>query len=451
MNKKEPTSKTSLTRRDFIRSTAITGAGLMLGRAALAQQTSPTPPKVDELHVALIGAGSQGRVLLAACLKIPGIRFKAVCDIWSYSQTYASNILKKYDQPVNIYTDYQEMLDKEKDLDAVLIATPDWVHAEQTIACLKAGKHVYCEKEMSNTLEGARQMVLAARETKKLLQIGHQRRSNPRYLHAKRIIEKDKILGRITHFQGQWNRSVDQSQDLGWPKKYEIDRATLAKYGYESMEQFRNWRWFKKYSGGAIADLGSHQIDIFNWFLGVPPKAVLASGGLDYYKGREWYDNVMVIYEYATSTGTVRGHYQVLNTTSFGGYYELFMGDEGSLMISEDPNIGFFTREVVAKKREWEDDATKVSKMGKEAIELKIGETRKATGKADATTLKMEEDIKKPIHQPHLENFFEAIRKGTPLNCPAEEAYATAVTVLKVNDAVVAGKRLEFKPEEFKV
>ena len=448
MSEKETKERPGLTRRDFIATAAATGAGLLLTRGAFGQEAKP---KANDINVALIGAGSQGRVLLAACLKIPGVRFKAVCDIWPYGQTYASNILKKYDQPVNVYADYQEMLAKEKDFDAAIIATPDWMHAEQTIACLKAGKHVYCEKEMSNTLEGAKSMVLAARETGKLLQIGHQRRSNPRYWHAKRLIEKDKVLGRVTHVYGQWNRSVDQSQDLGWPPKYEMDKATLAKYGYESMAQFRNWRWFKKYSAGAIADLGSHQIDIFNWFLGVPPQNVVASGGLDYYKDREWYDNVMAIYQYGPQAGTVRGFYEVVNSTSFGGYYEAFMGDEGTLAISEDTNVGYMMREVRAKKREWEDDAAKVSKMGKDAIELKIGETRRAGGKKDAQSLKMAADLQKPIHQPHLENFFDAIRNGTPLNCQAEVAYETAVTVLRVNQAVADGKRLEFKPEDFKV
>ena len=448
MSEKETNEKLELTRRDFIRSAAVTSAGILLTRGAFAQEAKP---KVNDLNVALIGAGSQGRVLLAACLKIPGVRFKAVCDVWPYSQTYAANILRKYDMPVNVYPDYQEMLAKEQGLDAVIIATPDWVHAEQTLACLKAGKHVYCEKEMANTLEGAKQMVLAARQSGKLLQIGHQRRSNPRYWHGKRLIEKDKILGRIAHVYGQWNRSVDQSQDLGWPQKYEMDKATLSKYGYDSMMQFRNWRWFKKYSAGAIADLGSHQIDIFNWFLGVPPQNVVASGGLDYYKDREWYDNVMAIYQYGPQSGTVRGFYEVVNSTSFGGYYEAFMGDEGTLVLSEDTNIGYMMREVRAKKREWEDDASKVSKMGKDAIELKIGETRRADGKKDAQSLKMAADLQKPIHQPHLENFFDAIRNGTPLNCPPEVAYETAVTVLRVNEAVAEGKRLEFKPEDFKV
>ncbi|MBM4047077.1 MAG: twin-arginine translocation signal domain-containing protein, partial [Planctomycetes bacterium] len=167
-----------VTRRDFLRSAAATGAGLVLTRAALAQEAAPKPA---DLNVAVIGTGSQGRILMDACLKIPGIRFKAVCDIWPYSQKYASGILKAYNQEANVYEDYRDMLAKEKDLQAVVIATPDFVHAEQTIACLKAGIHVYCEKEMSNDLAQAKQMVLTARQAGKQLQIGHQRRSNPRY------------------------------------------------------------------------------------------------------------------------------------------------------------------------------------------------------------------------------------------------------------------------------
>ena len=120
-----------------------------------------------------------------ACLKIPNIRFRAVVDVWeAYNLRRAHRMLQKFGHKANAYIDYREMLAKEKGLDAVLIATPDFWHAEHTVECLKAGLHVYCEKEMSNTLEGARRMVLAARQTKKLLQIGHQRRSNPRYLHS---------------------------------------------------------------------------------------------------------------------------------------------------------------------------------------------------------------------------------------------------------------------------
>ena len=457
-------SRRGISRRDFLATTAAAGAGFWLTSPLRAAEPAS---KNDELRIAIIGAGTQGMVLLENCLKIPGVRFVAVCDIWSYSQRYASRRLKKaYNQEVTTYEDYREMLDKEKALDAVIVATPDWMHAEHSIACLQAGKHVYCEKEMSNSLELAKQMVLAARQTGKLLQIGHQRRSNPRYLMFKeKLLDEAKILGQITHINGQWNRSVASTGPLGFPKAYEIDAATLQKYGYENMDHFRDWRWYKKYGAGPIADLGSHQIDIFGWFLGCTPRSVLASGGIDYYKNAEWYDNVMAIYEYDTPAGVVRAFYQVLSTTSSRSYYEVFMGVDGTLQISEDSHKCRLYAEGHLKKdkigdhpwKPWvdkkyivqfEDPAAEKPKETKSEMDA-ILEIYGPSPKPTQFLLTLTKDP--PYHRPHLENFFDAIRRGTPLNCPPEVAYETAVTVLTVNDAVAAGKRIDFKPEEFKV
>jgi len=192
--------------------------------AASAARPAPAAD-LSAINLALLGAGAQGEVLLNAMLRIPGLRFRAVCDIWKeYNQKRAVNTLRKYKFEVNGYEDYREMLDKEKDLDAVVIATPDFWHAPHAVDCLRAGKHVYCEKEMSNTLEGARSMVLAAREAGKLLQIGHQRRSHPRYLHCReKLLLEAGLLGRIVTVNGQWNRAV--SPDLGWPERYAIPEA----------------------------------------------------------------------------------------------------------------------------------------------------------------------------------------------------------------------------------
>ena len=115
-------------------------------------------------------------------------------------------------------------------------------------------------------------MVAAARETGKLLQIGHQRRSNPRYLHCyEKLLGEAKLLGRIVTVNGQWNRAV--APDLGAPDRYVIPEARLKQYGFKDMHQFRNWRWYKGLGGGPIVDLGSHQIDIYSWFLGANPSA----------------------------------------------------------------------------------------------------------------------------------------------------------------------------------
>jgi len=443
----------TMDRRSFLRSSAAVGAGLAFAPYVFGQETGGKPA---DINVALLGAGAQGQVLLDACLKIPGIRFKAVCDIWeAYNQRRVSRLLKRYRHEHNTYVDYQDMLANEKDLDAVIIATPDFWHADHAVACLKAGLHVYCEKEMSNTLEGARRIVQAAKETEKLLQIGHQRRSNPRYIHCyENLIKNAKLLGRITTVNGQWNRTKAACEDLGWPEKAEIDKATLQKYGFESMQQFRNWRWYKGLGGGPIVDLGSHQIDIYSWFLQTNPKSVMASGGVDYWKGHDWYDHVMVVYEYQTNEGMVRAFYQTITTNSGQGYFETFMGVEGTLLISESAARGTVYREAWVPAENW----ARWVKMGYiTAIEQEEQEPA-ATGavldvrespKPPSYDLSVTMD--KPYHQPHLENFFDAIRGKAKLNCPADVGYETAVTVLKVNEAVEKACKLEFKPEEFKV
>jgi predicted dehydrogenase len=320
---------------------------------------------------------------------------------------------------------------------------------------MEAGLDVYCEKEMSNSLDKARDMVLAQRRTGKLLQIGHQRRSNPRYIHAiDGLVHGEKLIGRVTQANGQWNRA--KSEDLGWPKRYTIPPETLQKYGYDSMSHFRNWRWYKKYGGGPIVDLGSHQIDIFTWVFGHAPKSVMASGGIDFYHHHEWYDNVMAIYEYENEEGVSRAFYQVLTTTSNGGFYETFMGEDGSLVISEVPPRGnHFLREVHANQDRWD----QLAKNGQ--LVAYEDETSAETEETDTLAdVRLSKDLgawdlpivlNKPVHQPHLENFFDAIRKGTPLSCPAEVGYETAVEVLTVNRAVELGQRVDFKPEDFVV
>jgi hypothetical protein len=108
-------------------------------------------------------------------------------------------------------------------------------------------------------------------------------------------------------------------------------------------------------------------------------------------------------------------------------------------------------REVRAAKREWEDESAKVEKMGVEAIELKIGETLTAAGAKDPEGQRLLAESQKPIHLLHLENFFTAVRKGTPLSCPPEVGFETGVAVLKANEAVATGKLLEFTSEEFSI
>jgi predicted dehydrogenase len=440
-------------RRRFMSSAAATGAGLAFSPMMFGQ--TGADKKSDDINVALLGAGEQGQVLMTACLKIPGIRFKAVCDIWEkYNRKRVSRMLKAYRHEHNTYTDHKEMLDKEKNLDAVIVATPDFWHADHTVDSLNTGLHVYCEKEMSNTIEGARKMVQAVKKTGKLLQIGHQRRSNPRYIFCfENLIKEAKLLGQITAINGQWNRRA--SEPLGWPKNAPIDQATLKKYGYKSMHQYRNWRWYKGLGGGPIVDLGSHQIDVYNWFLQANPKSVIASGRTNYYdkKTHEWYDTVMAIYEYEFAQGGVTAFYQTISTNSNNGYFESFMGTDGTLIVTEYPvsRCGIYPEKRV-DERTWDKWVRKGYLRKTEGLdqpesEETVGEIRVPS----PTPPKYEMMVKmnKLVHQPHLENFFDAIRGKAKLTCPAEIGYETAVAVLKVNEAIEAGRKLEFQQGEF--
>jgi len=439
------------TRRDFLKTSAVAGTGLMVAPwvKSLGQKSSVS----NDINVALIGTGAEGQVLINACLKIPNIKFKAVCDIWEdYNLKRAYRLLKKYGHELNAYVDYREMLAKEKDLDAVIVATPDFWHARHAIDSMEAGLHVYCEKEMSNTLEGAKQIVKAAHRTGKIVQIGHQRRSNPFYLHSYNNLIKDaNILGKITTINGQWNRSVQV--DAGWPKKFAIPNHTLKKYGFKNMAQYRNWRWYRGLGGGPIVDLGSHQIDIYAWFLGVNPYSVMASGGTDYYdkKTHEWYDTVLATFKFKTEHGIVRAFYQTITTNSNQGYFETFMGDQGALTISESAGrVGVFKEASAPLWDKWVDKGFVVApeETPKAEITAAVLDVRE-TAAPPKFTLPIE--FNDPYHMPHLKNFFDTIRGEDELNCPVEVGYETAVAVLKVNEAIKAKREVKFSPNDFKI
>lgn len=439
--------KQPLSRRKFLGATTAASASLVLASGTQVFGQNKPQSANGKLNIALIGFGAEGRVLLESLLKIEGIQLVAIVDIWEYARTVGEKYLKAMGVTARSYENYEDLLAHEKDLQAVVVATPDFWHAPITNACLKAGLHVYCEKMMSNTIEGARSMVQTMRETGKLLQIGHQRRSNPRYIFAlNRLVNDAKLCGRLTAAQAQWNRAV--TDDLGWPKKFEMPQAQLAKYGYKDMHQFKNWRWFKGLGGGPLSDLGAHQIDIFNWWLGKPAISVTASGGADYYTTHEWYDNAMVVYEYQRPEGVVRAFYQVQTTTSAGGgYFEMFMGDEGTIKMSENPSLSAVFRE--ARAPSWDDlisknylRATAVPAVEADATKVDVRET------AQLLQYQIPVTFNKAIHQPHLENFFNAIRGKAKLNCPADEAFRSEYVIHKANEAIAAQKRIAITPEE---
>ncbi|MCL1921185.1 MAG: Gfo/Idh/MocA family oxidoreductase [Kiritimatiellaeota bacterium] len=452
---------TSFNRRDFLKATAASAAILPTFNILSQEAAKTLGPDDTPLNVAVIGFGAEGEVLYDAAVKIPGIRFRAVCDIHPERLKLGRGRMRAQGHTdVKPYEDYREMLEKEdKNIDAVIVATPDWMHAEHANACMRAGKHVYCEKEMSNSLEKAKSMVTTQRDTGMMLQIGHQRRSNPRYIHAiNNVIRGANMLGRVTHAYAQWNRAVADFIPPAKKTNLNVPQDTLDRYGYANMEQLLNWRWFSKYGGGPMVDLGSHHIDIFFWVWDCVPISVTAIGGSDYYN-REMNDNVMAMYEFKTKEGKInRAYYQVLTTTSSGSFHEKFMGEDGTLNLAEISSRG---NNVERETREGVPDWDQFIKQGlirplakkppAVAVTSNVAVDARVTPPPPGYPLPIE--LNKPAHMPHLENFFAAVRRNKPemLNCNAQVAYESAVAVLAANVSVKERKTIYFEPTDFHV
>jgi predicted dehydrogenase len=449
-----------LSRRDFLsRTMAGTGAGLVLAapnilRAAAGGAVSPN----DRINLAIVGFGIQAGVLFECLKNIPGLQFQAVCDISKNSQNNFRSKARSLDNAkgAKMYVDIDDMLATEKGLDAAIVATPDFWHAPHTVKCLEAGLHVYCEKMMSNTIEGARSMVRAAEKSGKLCQIGHQRRSNPRYRFVyEQLIRNKRITGRIINANAQWNRSLGASGDIGGAKLARsiiVPDETLSRYGFRDMHQFLNWRFYRDLSGGPISDLGAHQIDIFNWFFGTTPKSVFASGGNDYFDQREHFDNVMCIFDYDTADGGARAFYQVLTTTSAGGgFWESFMGTEATIKISEIASSSAIYREDGAPP--W-DDLVKRGYLIRKPAPPKPPPSADAVAAYESPVAEgfdLPGGFNKPAHQPHLENFFAAVRGKAKLNCDARHAFESEAPIFWVNPSALSRQPIEFTSEHLSV
>jgi predicted dehydrogenase len=455
----------SISRRDFLSKTvAGAGAGLVLGAPNILRAANADGS--DKIHVGLVGMGKQGSVLFEAMSNIPGLHFQAVCDIWDNNRKYGMGKVRALQgHTPKGYVDIDEMLATEKGLDAVIVATPDFWHSPHTVKCLEAGLNVYCEKMMSNTIDGARAMVKAMEKNGKLCQIGHQRRSNPRYRFVlNHLINGEKICGQIVNINGQWNRAVNSSQDLDIsPKIAPVPPEILAKYGFKDMHQFRNWRTYRDLSGGPISDLGAHQIDIFNWFLDARPKSLFASGGNDFFKKREHFDNVMAIFDYETAQGGVRAFYQVLTTTSAGGgYWESFMGTQGNIKISEQSSMTSLYREDSAPswdplvergflKKKAAPPKPEASSGAIASYESKPPEGFDLPGDLPLIQLRNKTTTAKPPHQPHLENFFAAVRGKEKLNCDARHAFESEAPIYYVNESALKHQYIQFTTEQLAV
>jgi predicted dehydrogenase len=196
------------------------------------------------------------------------------------------------------------MLEKEADnIDAVIIATPFKTHYDIVMACLDAGKPVFCEKTMAHSYECCRDIVTKCHDTGLFVQVGHQRRYNPEYNYAATQMLQKKRLGRVGYIEAQWHRN--DAWRRPWPKKNDGSAYVLnaaEKKWIHNFEKHWNWRIYEEYSSGLLSELATHHLEIVNFLLGAMPSRVWGTGGIDYWRdGRTVYDNLTVTYEYDMS------------------------------------------------------------------------------------------------------------------------------------------------------
>ncbi len=289
-------SESKISRRDFLKFSAIGAAGALLVPTGLSAATSTKSSKSkssanDSINIGFIGLGQQAMHLLNGFITIEGVRVVAGCDVYDIKRARFEKRVKDYYTnkgekkcTVDLYEDYQELLARP-DIDAVVIATPDHQHALIAIAACKAGKDVYLEKPLTLTIYEGQQLRKAVRKYNRILQVGSQQRSDAEFIHAANLCREGE-LGKINlikvHVGGSPTPYTLPKQEvpagLNWDKwlgplseefYYNSDLNPIITLEPEQNEQLWGaWRWYKGMGGGLMTDWGAHMFDIAQWAMG---------------------------------------------------------------------------------------------------------------------------------------------------------------------------------------
>ena len=299
-------------RRKFIRKSGLLSAGFLTG-TSVAWSANNYSSSNNLINIGVIGTGDRGGGMIPLINQVEGINVTACCDVLPFRLEEG---LSKVNGKSKAYEDYRKLLDN-KDVDAVLIATPFNTHSKIAIDALDAGKHVYCEKTMAKGISGINALVNKVSESSSVFQTGHQYHSSRLYSHVVEMIQKGEI-GKVTSFECQWNRNGDWRRMVPDP----------------SLEKAINWRMYRAYSGGLAAELSSHQIDFVQWVLGENPSKIMGTGGINYWQdGRETFDNIHLIYEYPSG---VKATFRCLTSNALGDYQIKVSGDKGTILLDYD-------------------------------------------------------------------------------------------------------------------
>ena len=446
-----------LNRRSFLKVAGTATAETLLGakvHALAAVQSEAAKPVAanDHIQIALIGAGGQGQTDTKVALQVPGVKLVAVADCYNGRLDHSKEL---WGSDIFTTRDYSEILAR-KDVDAVIIGTPDHWHKKASIDAMKAGKDVYCEKPMIHLYDDGPEIIEAARTTNRIIQIGSQRVSSMIYAKAKELLAAGAI-GQLNMVTARWDRNssigawnytvpLDASTETcDWPRFL----GTAPKIPFNA-EQFFQWRKWKAYGSGVAGDLFVHLFSGTHFITGSHgPTRAMATGGLRFWKdGRNVPDVMLGLFDYR------EGFNLSLRVDFVDGGEEseglIFTGSEGTMEIggnavsvSRTPrekgpglSIGTFTNEM--QKRIEDEYNQKYPRTHPTGLPP-VGYERYVAGEGYSD------------HYDHFKNFFESVRTRKQ---PVEDAvfgFRAAGAALLSNLSMERGAVVHWDPDAMKL
>ena len=410
--------RNEITRRNFLRAgvAGATAAGLPSWFTAEAEAATPAQRRFgpnDVINLGLIGCGDRGVSIALWHHGKPGVQIVAVTD--PDDERATRNAAPRFGAQCKKHKDYKELL-ADKNVDAVLIGTPDHWHAKASIAAMLAGKDVYCEKPMTLTIDEGADVAKTARDRKQIFQTGTQQRSDPNFRLAVDLVRNGRI-GKVRKVETRLPTGTTGGDFLSKPVPAFLDwnlwlgPAPEAEYCVERCHY--TFRWWHEYSGGRLTDWGAHHNDIVQWALEMDesgPISVQGKGKNQEKVGPNCYSafpEFSVDYEYANGV--------TLNCSSQGENGVLFTGEEGWIFVTRG----------------------KIDASDKAIIESPLP--------ADARRVTVSND--------HADNFLECVRTRKPTICTADVGHRSATVCHMANISLrLGGRKLHWDPkrQEFK-
>jgi predicted dehydrogenase len=389
-------------RRYFLGASTALSAGAVMGSNS-------------QIRVGIIGAGGRGRYLIGEFKEV-GAQMTAVCDIYKPNLRAGLDVANT---GARSFSDYRRLLD-DRAIDAVIVATPDHWHAPMVIDAVQAGKDVYVEKPLAHTIAEGFDIVRAVRQTKRIVQVGTQRRSSELFQAGKAVMSSTQ-LGDIHLVTSYWlnhqsslserklEGELDWQQWLGSAPKRDLDP-----------KRFFNWYYYWDYSGGLLIGQAAHIVDAIHWYMDSKyPLAVTCSGGKGNLPGAEVPETASVIMEYPENyMATFTLGYKAMRYNSFTDQLKQFHGTKARFDVGREHHILY--------------PQTLERRLKASIIDERPGSFASAT-------------------RAHIHNFLDCVRSRYEPNAPVESGQSTNIVLAMAMDSLRSGKRLRWNADKQEV